>query len=191
MEKTDRTFFERDPLACARELIGMTFRWKRSAGMIVETEAYAEHGDEACHTFFRPSTREFVAGHAPGTAYVYLNYGMYWLVNVLCKSPDTGNCGFVLLRALEPTTGIARMKERRGREKLTDLCSGPGKLSIALGIDGEDHGSDLSRKFSGRTADANSIQPDRRIGISRAQELEWRFLLGENPHVSVKFGKVK
>ena len=107
----------------------------------METEAYAEQGDEACHTFFRPSARAFVNSHEAGAAYVYLNYGMYWLTNVLIKEGD--NKGFVLIRALEPLDGIAEMETRRARKKPTELCSGPGKLSMALGITGEDHGLSL------------------------------------------------
>ena len=90
----------------------------------------------------RPATRSsvrgarrFVESYDAGASYVYLNYGMYWLTNVLIK--DGASNGFVLLRALRPDRGIALMKERRSKEKLTDLCSGPGKLSMAFGIVGE------------------------------------------------------
>ena len=85
-------------MQCARALIGKEFRWGRTAGRIVETEAYAEFGDEACHTFFRPSARSFVEENSPGAAYVYLNYGMYWLTNVLVSDPAGRERGFVLLR---------------------------------------------------------------------------------------------
>lgn len=192
MEKLTRSFFERPPLICARELIGMTFRWKSCTGIVVETEAYAEHGDEACHTFVRPSARQFVAKNAAGTAYVYLNYGMYWLTNVLCKDPESGDCGFVLLRALDPSDGLVAMRKRRNRKLEKDLCSGPGKLSQALGIAGSDHGKNLTapvRRFRGgfyETGDDSlfEVVADRRIGISKAQELEWRFLMAGNSCVS-------
>lgn len=204
--RLERQFFERDPVTCARELIGMEFRWGDCAGIVVETEAYAEIGDEACHTFFRPSARKFVEAHPAGTAYVYLNYGMYWLTNVLVKEPDTGNRGFVLLRALEPSVGIERMRARRSRDRWKDLCSGPGKLSMALGITGQDHGLSLvDPDRGGPCREASSpkgfylnpsesparVEADRRIGISRSRDLAWRFLAAGNPHVSVSPGKVR
>ena len=191
--KLGDSFFERDPWICAEELVGCLFRWEKCSGRIVETEAYAEHGDEACHTFFRPSARDFVEQNPAGSAYVYLNYGMYWLTNVLCKNPTNGNRGFVLLRALEPVDGIEAMRQRRGKEKLTDLCSGPGKLSMALGIAKSGHGTSLTQSKRGFFASADDrggeILADRRIGISRSQELPWRFLERDNRHVSVPFGK--
>src|SRR3989442_1494671 len=98
-----RAFFQQDPLTCARELIGCELVWNECAGIVVETEAYAALDDEACHTFMRPSAREFVARHEPGAAYVYLNYGMHWLLNVLVK--NGAQEGFVLFRALHPTRG--------------------------------------------------------------------------------------
>jgi DNA-3-methyladenine glycosylase len=160
---------------------------------VVETEAYAAINDEACHTWFRPSAREFIVQHKPGAAYVYFNYGMYWLLNVLVK----GGCedGFVLLRALQPTRGIPAMTRRRLAHRRSPLahprmlCSGPGKLTVALGVDGTDHGRDLCRGKSVGflTAPSSSeIHADGRIGISRAQHLDWRFTLCGNPFVSVK-----
>ncbi len=203
--RLEREFFERDPVTCARELIGVEFRWGDCAGVVVETEAYAEIGDEACHTFFRPSAREFVEAHPAGTAYVHLNYGMYWLTNVLVKDPETGNRGFVLLRALEPSAGIERMRARRARDRLKDLCSGPGKLSMALGITGQDHGLSLVDPGRGARRGASisrgfhvdpsrspaRVETDRRVGISRSRDLAWRFLAAGNPHVSVGPGKVR
>ena len=94
------------PLECARALIGCELSWNDCAGLIVETEAYAVINDEACHTFSRPSTRAFVERHPAGTAYVYLNYGVHWLLNVLVKGgPEDG---IILIRALEPTRGRIR-----------------------------------------------------------------------------------
>lgn len=187
-----KEFFQRDPLICAEELIGCLFIWGKCSGRIVETEAYAEHGDEACHTAFKPSAREFIESNTVGTAYVYLNYGMYWLTNVLCKCPDSGNNGFVLLRALEPTTGIPAMQKRRKRDKRTELCSGPGKLSMALAINGEVHGKSLIRYrtkgFHHGTSPVD-IVTDRRIGISKATERQWRFLEKDNQHVSAPVAK--
>ena len=185
----DRDFFRRAPAVCARELIGTEFWWDGCAGIVVETEAYSEIGDEACHTFFRPSARRFVEAHAPGAAYVYFNYGMYWLTNVLTHDPATGERGFVLLRALQPLAGIDDMRKRRGdgRRDL-DLCSGPGKLSMALGIDGEHHGWDFTadRRRGFREGCQLAVETDLRIGISRSQDLRWRFLASGSPWVSRK-----
>ncbi|MEM9079873.1 MAG: DNA-3-methyladenine glycosylase [Verrucomicrobiota bacterium] len=168
--------------------MGATLTHGPTSGLIVETEAYSELNDEACHTFFRKSARSFVANNPPGAAYVYLNYGMYWLANVLVRSPS-GERGFVLIRALEPLDGIELMKQRRNKTKLADLCSGPGKLTIALGIDGTHH----EQNFLGKpfTLTPRSATPDiltgPRIGISKAKDLPWRFGLAANPHLSQPF----
>jgi DNA-3-methyladenine glycosylase len=174
-------------------LIGCELVWKSCAGIIVETEAYSVVGDEACHTFARPSARDFIARHQPGTGYVYFNYGMYWLLNVLVKGGRED--GFVLIRALEPTRGVRLMQRRRfpgadGKtRRLEMLCSGPGKLAIALGVDGRDHGRDLCRTgqigFRASESGAASWVSDSRIGISKAGHLRWRFLAAGNSFVSL------
>jgi len=189
----DRAFFQRDPLTCAQELIGCELVWGSCAGRIVETEAYAAIGDEAAHTFVRPSARAFVAEQQPGTAYVYFNYGMYWLFNVLVKGGAAD--GFVLFRALQPTRGIPLMRRRRfpgaasaKPRPVETLCSGPGKMTIAMGIDGRHHGVDLCR--NPKRAFHISDQPpltcisDVRVGISKAAHLPWRFLAVESAFVS-------
>ncbi|HEY5814669.1 MAG TPA: DNA-3-methyladenine glycosylase [Terrimicrobiaceae bacterium] len=179
-----RSFFERDPLICARELIGCQLRWGQFSGLVVETEAYDTEGDEACHTAFRPSTRVFVESHNPGAAYVYFNYGVHWMLNVLVKGKRSG---FVLIRALEPIDGLEVMKKARGTDDPRQLCSGPGKLTKALGITGVHHGRDLCTEanFSFWTAPSTPIvEVSLRVGISRAQGLPWRFHAAENLHVS-------
>lgn len=182
----DRTFFAQSPVVCARGLIGARLHWGGASGMIVETEAYDAEGDAACHTFFRPSARDFVERHPPGAAYVYLNYGLHWLFNVLVKGPRRG---FVLIRALEPLAGIDQMEARRGTADVRRLCSGPGKLTQALGIDGAVHGRDLCAGpdvvFEAAGARPR-IVADGRIGISVAGELPWRFTLAESRFVSVR-----
>ncbi len=187
----ERTFFQRDPVTCARELIGCELTWKRCAGIVVETEAYAAVNDEACHTFARPSARAFVKSKRPGSAYVYFNYGMYWLLNVLVKGGAED--GFVLIRALEPTRGVNLMTRRRWKNRATParptqaLCSGPGKLALALGVDGRDHGRDLCRSETiGFRSPPGPVElvADVRIGISKAAHLPWRFLLRDNEFVS-------
>ncbi len=184
----ERGFFEREPLVCARQLVGATLNWNGCAGIVVETEAYDDEGDAACHTFFRPSAREFVEREPAGTAYIYLNYGVHWLLNVLVKGRRRG---FVLIRAIEPRVGLELMAERRGRA-VTDvraLCSGPGKLSQALGIGPAEHGMDLcgdpERGFVERTKRARLVA-DGRIGISAGTELPWRFTLEGSHFVSRK-----
>lgn len=189
-ERITRAFFERDPLTCAAGLIGCELVWDGCSGIIVETEAYSTKDDEACHTFARKGAREFVAKHRPGTAYIYLNYGIHWLLNVLVKGQ--GGEGFVLIRALEPVRGIEKMKRRRFQQKLTALCSGPGKLSEALAIRGSDHGIDLcvggGRGFL-PAARPVVVVSDVRVGISKAAHLPWRFLSKKSPYVSVSPGK--
>ncbi len=185
----DRSFFQRDPVTCARELVGCELVWKGCAGIVVETEAYAAVNDEACHTFARPSARAFIERHEAGAAYVYFNYGMYWLLNVLIKGGAED--GFVLFRAIEPTRGIAAMTRRRTLKienpKPAALCSGPGKLAMALGVDGRDHGRDLCRArtigFRPALLPVEAVA-DVRVGISKAAHLPWRFLARESRYVS-------
>ncbi len=166
-------------MKCAAELIGCELHWDHCSGVIVETEAYAALGDEACHTFLRRGAQKFVDTHQAGTAYVYLNYGVHWLLNVLIKGDADG---FVLIRALEPRNGLSLMQERRGLIDPIKLCSGPGKLTQALAVSPTFHGSSLchdpKRSFYFRQADkpAPTLVADVRIGISRAAELPWRFL---------------
>jgi DNA-3-methyladenine glycosylase len=180
----DRCFFQRDPVTCARELVGCKLTCGKLSGIVVETEAYDAEGDEACHTAFRPSARAFITAHEAGAAYVYFSYGVHWMLNVLVKSE---RAGFVLIRALEPLEGIPEMKKARGVQDLRQLCSGPGKLTKALGITGLHHGRDLCSEgnfaFSPRSDD-HVVNTSLRIGISRALDFPWRFSVAGNPHVS-------
>ena len=172
-----RSFFRRDPLTCARELIGADLIWGPCAGRIVEVEAYATIDDEAAHTFTRPSARSFINRNQAGAAYVYFNYGVHWMLNVLVKGRANG---FVLIRALEPTRGLGLMKKRRGVDDARKLCSGPGKITQALAISGRDHERDLCSEarhcFLART-EGVEVVADRRIGITRSAHLDWRFTL--------------
>src|SRR5437588_9159536 len=139
-QMTGQAFFRRDPLRCARELVGAELVWGECAGIIVEVEAYAAVNDEAAHTFTRPTARAFIERNHAGAAYVYFNYGVHWMLNVLVKGRENG---FVLIRALEPTRGIALMRKRRGVIDARQLCSGPGKLTQALAITGRHDEMDL------------------------------------------------
>jgi DNA-3-methyladenine glycosylase len=153
----------------------------------VETEAYRALGDEACHTWLRPSSRKFVAEHQAGDAYVYLNYGVHWLFNILIKGPHGD--GFVLIRALEPLEGHDRMRQRRGDFPDKLLMAGPGRLTQALGISGDDHGSRFLESGSGALSRgrAAKIVSGPRIGISKARDLEWRFGDADSNCLSKKF----
>ena len=181
-----RTFFRRDPLSCARELVGAELVWGECTGIIVEVEAYTAVNDEAAHTFTRPSARAFVERNKPGAAYVYFNYGVHWMLNVLVKGEANG---FVLIRALEPRRGIALMKKRRGVDDIHKLCSGPGKLTQALDITGRDHEMNLCgdprHGFKERATEGLDVVADARIGITRSAHHPWRFTLRGSEFVSV------
>ncbi len=144
-----------------------------------------------------PRRANFVRCQPPGAAYVYLNYGMYWLFNLLVKGGARD--GLILIRALEPVKGIAEMKRRRGKQQVVDLCSGPGKLAMALGITGADHGTPMCGRGRPpgiglrrpRAGLAQEVSTDVRVGIRKAADHPWRFLAQGHPHVSVPLGKVK
>jgi DNA-3-methyladenine glycosylase len=181
-----RTFFRRDPLTCARELIDAKLIWGKCAGTVVETEAYFAENDEASHTFSRPSARSFIERNEAGAAYVYFSYGAHWMLNVLVKGKENG---FVLIRAVEPVRGIELMKRRRGFEDEKRLCSGPGKLTQALDITVRHHEMDLCAERCHCFAhDSNAIvdvDADPRIGITRSVHHPWRFTLRGSRFISV------
>jgi DNA-3-methyladenine glycosylase len=187
------SFFERDPLVCARELVGTELIWGRCSGVVVETEAYLTLNDEACHTFTRPSTRAFVERNRPGAVYIYFNYGVHWMLNLLVKGGERS--GLILIRALEPRRGLARMKERRGVEEIRRLCSGPGKLTQALEITDRHHEMSICAKPSHcllPRREEVSVVADPRIGISRSKDFPWRFTLAGSEFVSrsVQTGRI-
>jgi DNA-3-methyladenine glycosylase len=189
-------FYERSVLEVAQDLIGCVVARDGVAGVIVETEAYHE-SEPACHAFVgvTPRTRTLFA--EPGTAYVYRSYGIHALLNAVCEPPGVGAA--VLIRALEPLSGIEWMRERRRGVGDEQLCSGPGKLTQALGIELHHNASSLLDGpiaihrgrldvdgVSGEPA-AVAVEPVAvapRVGITKAVELAWRFCLAGNPHVS-------
>jgi DNA-3-methyladenine glycosylase len=179
------SFFKRDPLICARDLIGTELIWDDCSGIVVEVEAYAAINDEAAHTFTRPSARSFIERNNAGAAYVYFNYGMHWMLNVLVKGDENG---FVLIRALEPRKGIGKMKKRRGLDDVKRLCSGPGKLTQALDITNRHHEMDLCSDprycFARNTTTPADVIADQRIGITRSAHYPWRFTLKGSEFVS-------
>ena len=179
------SFFERDPLLCARELVGTELVWGKCSGIIVETEAYLTLNDEACHTFTRPSTRAFVERNRPGAVYIYFNDGVHWMLNLLVKGGERS--GLILIRALEPRRGLTLMKERRGIEDIRRLCSGPGKLTQALEITDRHHEMSICagpRHCLLPRGKRISVIADPRIGISRSKDFPWRFTLAGSPFVS-------
>ncbi len=180
------SFFQIDPLQCAENLIGTELVWGKCGGLVVETEAYLVEGDEACHTFMRPSTRAFVERNKAGAAYIYFNYGVHWMLNVLIKGGPRD--GLILIRAIEPRRGLELMRKRRGVEGVKRLCSGPGKLTQALDINKRHHEIDLcadpAHCFRPRPNEEVEVVADPRIGISRAKEFPWRFTLRGSPFVS-------
>ena len=180
------SFFQRDPLLCARELIGTELVWEKCSGIIVETEAYLTLNDEACHTFTRPSTRAFVERNVAGAIYIYMNYGVHWMLNLLVKGGERS--GLILIRALEPRRGLALMQARRGLDDVRGLCSGPGKLAQALDITNRHHELNICGDPRCWLLPAQSarvpVVADPRIGISRSREFPWRFTLADSPFVS-------
>jgi DNA-3-methyladenine glycosylase len=183
-------FFARHHVHVARDLIGCMLVWDDVGGVIVETEAYAAVDDPACHTSFRPSARRFFEANLPGTAYVYMNYGVHWLLNVLALD------GIVLNRAMQPAMGIDVMQRRRALQEPASLCSGPGKIGQSLALSAADHGSSLLgplRHVRSRPTDFNesAVQADTRVGLSQALDRDWRFLLANHPCVSIPFGKAQ
>jgi DNA-3-methyladenine glycosylase len=180
----DRAFFDRPVLEVARDLVGCVVAHEGAAGTIVETEAY-HHSEPACHAYVGLTSRTSVLFGEPGTAYVYRSYGIHALLNAVCEPVDVGAA--VLIRALEPLDGIDAMRERRGVQRLEDLCSGPGKLTQALGIElGENATSLLDGpvRILPREGPAPELVAGHRIGITKAADLPWRFCAAGSRHVS-------
>jgi DNA-3-methyladenine glycosylase len=181
-----RAFFTRPVLEVARDLIGCVVTHGDTAGVIVETEAYHD-SEPASHAFVGLTPRTRTLFGAPGRAYVYFSYGVHSLLNAVCEPEGVGAA--VLIRALEPVDGIDHMRERRGVQTARALCSGPGKLTQALGIGLELNGSDLLRGpvvFSDRPRAWRdvAVEVDVRVGITKAADLPWRFLAAGNRYVS-------
>jgi DNA-3-methyladenine glycosylase len=178
-------FFDRSVHEVARELIGCRLFFDGCGGTIVETESY-ERDDPACHAYVGLTDRTEVLFGPPGRAYVYLSYGIHSLLNFVCE-PE-GEAAAVLVRALEPTAGLERMRERRGGRPDTDLCSGPGKLTEALGIGLDDNGADLGAEpfllLPPEEGAGHEVVTGPRIGITKAVERPWRFCAAGSRYVS-------
>ena len=179
-------FYDRPVVTVARELVGCVLAHGATSGVIVETEAY-HHSEAACHAYVGLTARTSVLFRDPGTAYVYRSYGIHALVNAVCEGHGTGAA--VLIRALEPRTGLEWMRERRGREGVEELCSGPGKLTQALGVELElNAGSLVTGPLRVLPRPDPAAEPgivaSGRIGITKAVELPWRFSLLGSRYVS-------
>ena len=173
----NRAFYDRPVVDVAQDLLGRVVVHEGCAGLIVETEAYHE-SEPACHAYVGVTNRTQTLFQPPGRAYVYRSYGIHALLNAVCEAEGVGAA--VLIRALEPLDGLEAMRERRGLERPQDLCSGPGKLTQALGIELAHNGTDLRRGpvriLAGEgPAGPGDIVTGTRIGITKAAELPWRF----------------
>jgi len=183
-----RSFFERPVTAVAPDLLGMVLACGDRAGCIVEVEAYGGADDPASHGHRGLTPRNEVMFGPPGHLYVYFSYGMHWCANVVCE-PD-GRCGAVLVRALAPLQGIEGMwADRPKARRRRDLCSGPAKLTAALGIAGDHNGVDLIGPASPVSLRQGHVAPaahatSARIGISAATDRPWRWYTPGDPNVS-------
>jgi DNA-3-methyladenine glycosylase len=180
MQQLDRAFFDRPVVEVARDLIGAVLLVEGVGGPMVEVEAY-DQNDPASHSFRGPSLRNAAMFGPPGHAYVYKIYGIHWCLNFVCQRGSA-----VLVRALEPSIGLPVMQQRRGGIAERQLCSGPGKLCQALGVDLR-HNSlplDQSPFALHRQEGTVEIATGPRIGITKAAETPWRFALRGSPFLS-------
>lgn len=194
-EPVSRRFYNRDTLIVASELLGKLLVRRESSGLlvgrIVETEAYRGVDDPASHSYRGKTPRNAVMFGPPGIAYVYFTYGNHYCLNAVTE--EEGTPAAVLIRAVEPLEGVDVMKRNRGVEKITEVGSGPGKLTKALQITREQNGCDLTDPVSdliicepSEAGKAFETIRTTRIGIRLAQDKMWRFYVKGNPHVSRK-----
>ena len=185
-KRLTREFFARSVHELAPQLIGATLFVDGVGGTIVEVEAY-DQDDPASHGYRGMTARTASMFGPPGHAYVYRSYGIHWCLNLVCA--EAGRAEAALVRALEPTTGLEAMRERRGLDAPRALCSGPGKLCRALGISRVLDGLPLDEPpfaiLARETDPPLAVGP--RIGITRAVEQPWRYGLAGSPFLSRRF----
>lgn len=176
----------------APALLGLELVAGSCSGVIVETEAYAAQGDPASHSYNGRTERNAAMFGRPGTLYVYRSYGIHWCANIVCGQEGEGTA--VLLRALEPRSGLREMYDRRpAARRDQDLCSGPGKLCVAFGIDDSANGTDVFAATSpvqlrtGTSPNLGRVVSGPRVGITKATDLPWRFGLADSSYVSRRF----
>ena len=179
-----------DAVTLAARLIGAGLFWQGVGGRIVETEAY-QADDPASHSFRGETERNRAVFGPVGRAYVYRSYGIHWCLNIVCDVGKRGSA--VLIRALEPLTGLDVMAERRGTQAPRLLCSGPGRLTQALGIDRGQDGLDLSMPPFRLTAPSgpHRLVTGPRIGITKGVAQPWRFGLAGSPYLSRAFREAR
>ena len=173
-KRLTKSFFSRSVHEVAPNLIGVTLLVNGVGGRLVEVEAY-HHTDPAAHSFNGPTERNAVMFGPPGYVYVYRSYGIHWCLNFVCE--PKGSAAAVLIRAIEPTEGLAAMRRRRGVREDRLLCSGPGRLCEALGITHKHNGMALDAppfELLGRQGEVEVVIGPR-IGITKAAELPWRY----------------
>jgi DNA-3-methyladenine glycosylase len=185
-KRLTRSFFGRSVHDVAPDLIGATMLFGGVGGRIVEVEAY-HHTEPAAHSFRGPTPRNAVMFGPPGYAYVYRSYGIHWCLNFVCE--PKGSAAAVLIRAIEPTTGLAAMRRRRGLTDERLLCSGPGRLCEALGITVAQNGMALDAAPFALFARAGTVEiaTGPRIGLTKAAELPWRYGLEGSRFLSKPF----
>ncbi|TPG58033.1 DNA-3-methyladenine glycosylase [Roseomonas nepalensis] len=181
-----RAFFARPAADVAKDLIGATLLVDTVGGLVVETEAY-DHEDPASHSYVGRTARNASMFGPPGHAYIYRSYGLHWCLNFVCGAEPLGSA--VLIRALKPTVGIDLMRQRRGGVGLRLLCSGPGRLSQALGVTGTLDGQPLDQPPFSVLPCATEVPviSGPRIGITRGAETPWRFGLTGSVFLSRRF----
>jgi len=181
--KLTRSFFDRSVHEVAPDLIGASFLFKGVGGVIVEVEAY-HHTDPAAHSYRGETPRNAVMFGPPGFAYVYRSYGIHWCVNFVCEAK--GSASAVLLRAIQPTQGLAAMRRRRGMDDERLLCAGPGRICEALAITIAHNGLPLDRApFELRSrSEPVEVASGPRIGITKAADLPWRYVLKGSRYLS-------
>ncbi len=187
-----RGFFRRDPRVVAPELLGRVLVHDTDGttrrGRIVEVEAYCGTEDPAAHTYRGRTERNAAMFEDGGSLYVYSSYGLHWCANVVCGRVGEGVA--VLVRALAPLEGLDAMYADRGpaARRDRDLCSGPGKLTQAMGIVGDHDGTDLLADGSLRIVDdgfdVGEVVQTTRVGITKAADEPWRWYVAGDPNVS-------
>ena len=182
MKPLQKSFFKKDAVDVAKNLLGKVIKFKNCAGIIVETEAYKS--DAASHAFKRTERSEIMYS-SYGKWYIYFIYGMYNCINITTNGKKAP--GAVLIRAVEPIEGIKEMRKRRKTDEITNLCSGPGKLCAAFDVDRSLNSTDINDKifvYDYKRIPKNQIVRTKRIGISKSVHLDWRFYVKNNQFVS-------
>ena len=173
-KRLTKSFFGRSVLAVAPDLIGATLLVNGVGGRLVEVEAY-HHTEPAAHSFRGLTPRNAVMFGPPGFVYVYRSYGIHWCLNFVCE--PAGSASAVLIRAIEPTEGLATMRRRRGVTEERLLCSGPGRLCQALGVTSKHNGLALDAPPFELWARQGAVEvvAGPRIGLTKAADLPWRY----------------